>query len=536
MAPSDLGYTPPSLHPTTGYNNHQFTQPVQASVTSSITRPKISNAYDPPFPAIQPTRRGGHSGGTHPAVAYKESLSTNSYASSTGTSPAYSDPHYKQTNALQKEYKPPSIEHSPHVNFSESGYSLADMVEWPSGERHSQDFFPNSVPEQTIYHTEGEEPSAYQPTNSGFGNLQNNFAHTYSHEPSLETQEAAYSSPELFPSLTESTSRGALEPASSTRLNKSPTPPILTTEFSHVQNGQLGFGGALSGSDSTNGHPSQHNSFARNHVPKRDQSVNKESFDPYTLKVIHKPNNSIPRTSSPLSVYHGRQHETRKQSFNLGSDLNIVAPYGSSSTPAGATGISTPPANVMNEGYSSRPGANRTEAKLSLQDVPIKPTVAQYAPSPSLIGANDPLSRTSARAPVVTFGFGGKMVTCFYGMPGLNAGFDVAFSSRTSSELKVRTLQTLLPESAMNSPGPSYPGPLLSDPGAPSISIVRPNIANQTKLKKTALLSYLSERASEIHQGLGYLINGEKQAAENKLILVKLLGVMIENDGRLLGT
>lgn len=190
----------------------------------------------------------------------------------------------------------------------------------------------------------------------------------------------------------------------------------------------------------------------------------------------------------------------------------------------------------MNEGYSSRPGLNRTEAKLSLQDVSIKPTVAQYAPSPSLIGANDPLSRTSARAPVVTFGFGGKMVTCFYGMPGLNAGFDVAFSSRTLSELKVRTLQTFLPESAMNSPGSSYPGPLLSDPGAASISIVRPNVANQTKTKKTALLSYLSERASEIHQGLGYLVNGEKQAAENKLILVKLLGVMIENDGRLLGT
>lgn len=287
----------------------------------------------------------------------------------------------------------------------------------------------------------------------------------------------------------------------------------------------------LSVSDNTNGHPSQSNSFTRNPVSKRDQSMNK---DPYAPKVILNSNNSIPRTSSPLSV-HGRQHETRKQSLNLGSDLNIVAPYESYSIPPGA-GISTPLANVMNEGYSSHPGWNGMDAKLSLQDVPIKPTVPQYAPSPSLIGANDPLSRTSARAPVVTFGFGGKMVTCFYGMPGLNAGFDVAFSSRTSSELKVRTLKTLLPESAMNSPGPSYPGPLLSDPGAASISIVRPNVANQTKTKKTALLSYLSERASEIHQGLGYLVNGEKQAAENKLILVKLLGVMIENDGRLLGT
>jgi len=535
MAPSDSGCPPLSLHSTTGYNNYQFKQPVQTSVTS-ITRSKISNAYDPPFPVIQPTRRVGHS---HPVGAYKGSLSTNSYASSAGPSLAYPDPHYKQTNTLQKEYQPPSAEHSPHVNFAESGYSQANRVEWHSGKSQSQDFFPNSNPEEiTMYPTEGEEPPACQPTNPGFGvgNLHHNSDLAYSNKPSLDTQEG-HSSHEIFPLSTESTSRGALETTSSASLNKSTTPAVLTTETSHVQNGQLAFGvGALSASDNTNGHPSQHSTFALHPVPNRDHSVNKEHFNPYAPKVIQNPNNSIPRTSSPLSVFHGRQHEPRKQSHNLGHDLNIIAPYGSFSAPAGAARIPTPPANVMNEGYSSHQGLNRTESKLLLQDVAIKPTVAQYAPSPSLIGANDPLSRTSARAPVVTFGFGGKMVTCFYGMPGLNAGFDVAFSSRTSSELKVRTLQTLIPESAMNSPGPSYPGPLLSDPGTASISIVRPNIANQTKTKKTALLSYLSERASEIHQGQGYLVNGEKQAAENKLILVKLLGVMIENDGRLLGT
>jgi len=536
MAPSDSGCPPLSLHPTTGYNNHQFTQPVQASVTS-ITRPKISNAYDPPFPVIQPTRRVGHS---HPVSAYKGSLSTNSYASSAGPSLAYPDTNYKQANTFQKEYKPPSAEHPPHVNFAESGHSQANRAEWHSGKSQSQNFLPNSNPEQiAIYPTEGEESSACQPTNSGFGvgNFQNNSVLAYSNKPSLDTQEGAYSSPEIFPPSTESISRGVLETASSASLNRSTTPPVLTTEISHVQNGQLAFGvGALSASDNANGHPSQHSTFALNPVPKRDHSVNKEYFDPYAPKVIQNSKSSIPRTSSPLSVFHGRQHEPRKQSLNLGPDLNIIAPYGTFSAPAGIARISTPPANVMNEGNSFHQGLNRTEAKLLLQDVPIKPTVAQYAPSPSLIGANDPLSRTSARAPVVTFGFGGKMVTCFYGMPGLNAGFDVAFSSRTSSELKIRTLQTLIPESAMNSPGPSYPGPLLSDPGTASISIVRPNAANQTKTKKTALLSYLSERAGEIHQGLGYLVNGEKQAAENKLILVKLLAVMIENDGRLLGT
>ena len=161
---------------------------------------------------------------------------------------------------------------------------------------------------------------------------------------------------------------------------------------------------------------------------------------------------------------------------------------------------------------------------------------AQYAPSPSLLGSNDPLARTSARAPIVTFGFGGKMITCFHGMPGLNAGFDVALSSRTSSELRIHILHKLLPASVLNSPSSSYPGPLLSDPGTPSLSLVRPSLSTQMKAKKTAVVGYLGSCANEIEQGLGYLSNLEKRTAQDTLILVKLLKIMVENDGRLLGT
>jgi hypothetical protein len=172
---------------------------------------------------------------------------------------------------------------------------------------------------------------------------------------------------------------------------------------------------------------------------------------------------------------------------------------------------------------------------VGLPDI-MKLSNAQYAPSPSLLGSNDPLARTSARAPVVTFGFGGKMVTCFHGMPGLNAGFDVALSSRASSELKVHILHKLLPASALSCPSSSYPGPLLYDSGTPSMSLVRPSLSAQTKAKKTAVVAYLSSRANEIDQGLGYLSNLEKRAAQGTLILVKLLKTMVENDGRLLGT
>ncbi len=49
-----------------------------------------------------------------------------------------------------------------------------------------------------------------------------------------------------------------------------------------------------------------------------------------------------------------------------------------------------------------------------LQPAPLLLNQNQYAPSPSLLGTNDPLSRHSARAPVFSFGFGGQVVSCFH--------------------------------------------------------------------------------------------------------------------------
>lgn len=117
----------------------------------------------------------------------------------------------------------------------------------------------------------------------------------------------------------------------------------------------------------------------------------------------------------------------------------------------------------------------------------------------------------------------------------MNAGFDVAFSSRTSSELKIRVLHKVLPEAVSIVPGAGYPGPLISDPGTPALSIVRPGASTQAKTKKAAVMTYLTGRAEEIRQGVAYLTNEERRAAEGKLIIVNLLKIMVENDGRLLG-
>lgn len=166
-----------------------------------------------------------------------------------------------------------------------------------------------------------------------------------------------------------------------------------------------------------------------------------------------------------------------------------------------------------------------------------RPTHTPYAPSPSLSGTNDPLGRTSARIPVFSFGFGGRIVTCFHGSSSLNTGFDVALSSRPSTDVHFRVLNKVIPESALNPSAAQFPGPLFSDPGTPSTSIIGSGAAAQTKAKKARVIKYLEERAEEISQSIGYLSQGntESQNAQAKHVLVKLLKVMVEHDGRLSG-
>ncbi|KAH9856978.1 Sec23-binding domain of Sec16-domain-containing protein [Lenzites betulinus] len=164
------------------------------------------------------------------------------------------------------------------------------------------------------------------------------------------------------------------------------------------------------------------------------------------------------------------------------------------------------------------------------------PVHSTYAPSPSLLGTNDPLGRTAARVPVVSFGFGGKLVTCFHGAS-MNTGFDVALSARQSTDIKIHSLKQLIPESAVDTSAASYPGPLFSDPGSPTTSLVRTG-ATQLKTKKARVVKYLEERAEEIKSGLGYHRAGsvDRSRAEAKRILVLLLKAMVENDGRLSGS
>ncbi|KAH9951938.1 Sec23-binding domain of Sec16-domain-containing protein [Amylocystis lapponica] len=228
-------------------------------------------------------------------------------------------------------------------------------------------------------------------------------------------------------------------------------------------------------------------------------------------------------SSAPRESPYAPSRHSRQQPSETSSQGSISSLYEKS-----------PPAH---EAYAARP--TTTFDRTGGQILTLAPAIPlAYAPSPSLLGTNDPLGRTSVRIPVISFGFGGKLVTCFHGSSALNTGFDVALSSRPSTDVKLHVLHKVIPESTLETSAASFPGPLFSDPGTPSTSIVRTGTATQTKTKKARVIKYLKERADEISRGLGYFhsdsVDGRR--AEAKHILVLLLKVMVENDGRLSGS
>lgn len=168
-------------------------------------------------------------------------------------------------------------------------------------------------------------------------------------------------------------------------------------------------------------------------------------------------------------------------------------------------------------------------------------TPAAYVP---VSGGVDPLGRHDSRAPIISFGFGGRLVAAFPGVSEMTGGFDVSLG-RKAAPIHLRTLHKVVPESAVESSSAVFPGPLFSDPGSPTKGLVSVGVGGSgAKTKKAALIKYLGERAEEIERGLGYLAvdagtapgPSERSKAEGKLVLVTLLKIMVENDGKLSGT
>jgi len=527
---------------------------------STISRPKVSNAYDPPFLPNKPARRPGRTSAAQQAYnAYQTPLSPPSHAQPIQPPSNLSPSYFPPNGPAQNEYQQVSPQVSPAAQYNQAAptahpsspassyytneYTPAQPSTGlppppprapsysPEAERFKHPMAP--VANENVarsFHSNGSNgmhpPQRYPtPPQRGFtprsersgsiGSTSSIPRDVLEHSPIVEAVPPAVTSPSMVP------------------LPYSPPVPKVDLHLSEVTPLSIAETGTKSPPAPSSAQTSPYASYQP--PPKKEAAPPKEVvYDPYAPKSNHATGNYIPRTSSPLSVYNGRPSEqSKKVPQNPPSNVN------------GATSNYNALPRTMSMPYPPKPRLNGAIDETSprhghgpVQELIVKASIGQYAPSPSLLGANDPLSRTSARAPVITFGFGGKMITCFHGMPGLNTGFDVALSSRTTSELKVRVLHKFLPESTLESPGSAYPGPLVSDAASTSLSLVRPGAANQTKTKtkKSGVVAYLAARAEEIYHGLGYLAPAEKQIAESKLILVKLLKILVENDGRLLGT
>ncbi|KAF9518189.1 hypothetical protein BS47DRAFT_324942 [Hydnum rufescens UP504] len=162
-----------------------------------------------------------------------------------------------------------------------------------------------------------------------------------------------------------------------------------------------------------------------------------------------------------------------------------------------------------------------------------------YAPSPSVNAADD--LRSSARIPIFCFGFGGKVASCFHSQLDATAGFDVSFTGRRSSPIQIRLLNKLISPSALEPSTSEFPGPLFTGSSGPAMALVRTTASNTSKSKKASVVKYLAERVEEVQRGLGYLSSArdsviDKRSAEGRAILLKLLSVMVENDGKICGS
>ncbi|OAX44673.1 hypothetical protein K503DRAFT_705929 [Rhizopogon vinicolor AM-OR11-026] len=307
--------------------------------------------------------------------------------------------------------------------------------------------------------------------------------------------------------------KNAYEPLQYTTPNRVASPSSVRSFTSNAGSIKSAYNSTATATPVMNNHePKLHSAYERTSSPAIGQSS--PAPDPYT------PSKNVPVASHD---YRGRS----------GSNTSL---HSTASLPAGVPSPRDvngfPPKHRLGE--SSSYGAVSAYSQELHVSSAIRPP---YAPSPSLLGTNDPLGRTSSRAPVISFGFGGKMVTCFHSSPDLITGFDVALSSRHSTDVRIRVLHKVLPEFALEPSAAMYPGPLFSDPGTP-VSLVRTaSSSSQVKTKKGRVIKYLEQRVEELSRGAMYMSEGtEKQHTEGKLVLVKLLKIMVENDGTLSGS
>ena len=575
-----------STQPSSGYRSLPPTNvrpPSSPAPSAPLTRPKISNAYDPPFPSVVKSKRVASRSGLNQSVTagYGSHQASTAY-SSQDTSFAHGQAHpIVPPFGGQKEYGGYSDDIHSVGNMRREVPPVQDYHATDSHQERDATFDSTSWnTEMNGYHPQGkvEQPNQFMSTAQGantwyptgpsasIDNMtqMNDYysSDAFSrHEVELKNRngfqsEAAHqtvppkasilpdfgvarASPEMLTDyipLVTSNSHAQSSPKPSREVNENEAANITSThQYDYSQRSPKSFRTAVPSQSYASKSPEPYGPPKANRYTINTEERRAASPGSQSVRSLNGRQNTTkpPVTGRPPSRIENMRGRSSSNGSLLGPSYpeGTYAPhlYPTAHLPVAESGIQNPVLDnpLTHPAYGS-PAA-------PFQEVPVK-SQRQYAPSPSLIGSNDPLGRTSARAPVISFGFGGKIVTCFHGLTTLNTGFDVALSSRKTADVQIYNLTRVVPRSALDIPVTSFPGPLFSDLGTITSSLVRTGAASQ-KNKKTAVVKYLTERAEEISHGLGYLSPGspERRQAEGKLILVKLLRVMVENDGRLSG-
>lgn len=193
--------------------------------------------------------------------------------------------------------------------------------------------------------------------------------------------------------------------------------------------------------------------------------------------------------------------------------------------------------------YAPQAGQYGQQTQRHEEQKPYDPYGARTAPAPSDAESIADLGLERRTAPVVSFGFGGRMVLVFpqsgqpsYGIDAANPyGTTAATQAQsTPSTVHVRKLDELVPSVHDGAP---FPGPIFLDGGK----------SNANKKRKEAL-AWVSQRIGELEQEVSYARGaaptgfGSEHAAErrakveSRLLLVKLIKVMLENEGKIVGS
>ena len=265
-------------------------------------------------------------------------------------------------------------------------------------------------------------------------------------------------------------------------------------------------------------------------LPPMPRSMNPPSNDPYASYDAPRPAPPIRSGTSPAYA----SYSTTDSYAARPNGAPPMSPYNENSQYALRSPVDRPP---IRRGATASPAITKAAPYDPYANQTLARPVLNRAPSSfsKFDGPPPDLGLARSPAPVVTFGFGGRMVVVFpnsarsgYGMDNGLYGAPVSLDTTpsTPSTVHIRKLADIIPVAEST----TFPGPIFMDGGK----------ANAAKKRKESIV-WLEQRIGELEQESTYT-SGSRQnpertrMLETRLILIRLVKVMVEHDGKLTGT